>query len=403
MINKTRSFRYEIIIITLLSALCTILVEGGSFLLYQFIRRILMDGQKPHQEPGKVPPVEGGGIPQKFDMVVKEPDGGVRRMAGKSDDMIYICLAAAFIAGVLLFLCFFLLFTKKISESLKEIRSGIQEISVGNFESRITVKGNNEFAMIAEQVNHMTEQIQAILKEERQNEEVKNELITNVAHDLRTPLTSIIGYLYLLSNNNSLTAEQKEHYIEIAYNKSKRLEELIEDLFRFTKYNNEQMKLNIQKIDFVQLVEQMGEEFYPSMEQTGLAYHFHSNVKHAYIQADGNLLARAVANLMSNAVKYGKDGKEICVNLTLNQGKLELSIRNYGKVIPKEKLQHIFERFYRVEESRSEETGGSGLGLAIAQKIADMHHGSIHAESSMEGTVFYLLLNLYGENVRNTQ
>lgn len=403
MINKTRSFRYEIIIITLLSALCTILVEGGSFLLYQLIRRILMDGQKPYQEPGKVPPVEGGGIPQKFDMVVKEPDGGVRRMAGKSDDIIYICLAAAFVAGVLLFLCFFLLFTKKISESLKEIRSGIQEISVGNFESRITVKGNNEFAMIAEQVNHMTEQIQAILKEERQNEEVKNELITNVAHDLRTPLTSIIGYLYLLSHNNSLTAEQKEHYIGIAYNKSKRLEELIEDLFRFTKYNNEQMKLNIQKIDFVQLVEQMGEEFYPSMEQTGLAYHFHSNVKHAYIQADGNLLARAVANLMSNAVKYGKDGKEICVNLTLNQGKLELSIRNYGKVIPKEKLQHIFERFYRVEESRSEETGGSGLGLAIAQKIADMHHGSIHAESSMEGTVFYLLLNLYGENVRNTQ
>lgn len=362
-----------------------------------------MDGQKPYQEPGKVPPVEGGGIPQKFDMVVKEPDGGVRRMAGKSDDIIYICLAAAFVAGVLLFLCFFLLFTKKISESLKEIRAGIQEISVGNFESRITVKGNNEFAMIAEQVNHMTEQIQAILKEERQNEEVKNELITNVAHDLRTPLTSIIGYLYLLSHNNSLTAEQKEHYIGIAYNKSKRLEELIEDLFRFTKYNNEQMKLNIQKIDFVQLVEQMGEEFYPSMEQTGLAYHFHSNVKHAYIQADGNLLARAVANLMSNAVKYGKDGKEICVNLTLNQGKLELSIRNYGKVIPKEKLQHIFERFYRVEESRSEETGGSGLGLAIAQKIADMHHGSIHAESSMEGTVFYLLLNLYGENVRNTQ
>lgn len=403
MINRTRSFRYEIIIITLLSALCTILVEGGSFLLYQLIRRILMDGQKPYQEPGKVPPVEGGGIPQKFDMVVKEPDGGVRRMAGKSDDIIYICLVAAFVAGVLLFLCFFLLFTKKISESLKEIRTGIQEISVGNFESRITVKGNNEFAMIAEQVNHMTEQIQAILKEERQNEEVKNELITNVAHDLRTPLTSIIGYLYLLSHNNSLTAEQKEHYIGIAYNKSKRLEELIEDLFRFTKYNNEQMKLNIQKIDFVQLVEQMGEEFYPSMEQTGLAYHFHSNVKHAYIQADGNLLARAVANLMSNAVKYGKDGKEICVNLTLNQGKLELSIRNYGKVIPKEKLQHIFERFYRVEESRSEETGGSGLGLAIAQKIADMHHGSIHAESSMEGTVFYLLLNLYGENVRNTQ
>lgn len=403
MINKTRSFRYEIIIITLLSALCTILVEGGSFLLYQLIRRILMDGQKPYQEPGKVPPVEGGGIPQKFDMVVKEPDGGVRRMAGKSDDIIYICLVAAFVAGVLLFLCFFLLFTKKISESLKEIRTGIQEISVGDFESRITVKGNNEFAMIAEQVNHMTEQIQAILKEERQNEEVKNELITNVAHDLRTPLTSIIGYLYLLSHNNSLTAEQKEHYIGIAYNKSKRLEELIEDLFRFTKYNNEQMKLNIQKIDFVQLVEQMGEEFYPSMEQTGLAYHFHSNVKHAYIQADGNLLARAVANLMSNAVKYGKDGKEICVNLTLNQGKLELSIRNYGKVIPKEKLQHIFERFYRVEESRSEETGGSGLGLAIAQKIADMHHGSIHAESSMEGTVFYLLLNLYGENVRNTQ
>lgn len=403
MINKARSFRYEIIIITLLSFLCTVLTEGGGFLLYRLIRSIVMDGQETPQTPDKVPPGQGGGAPQKIDMLVKDTGGGIRKVAGKSDDMLYIYLAIAFIAGVLLFLCFFLLFTKKISESLKEITSGIQEISVGNFEGEITVKGNDEFALIAEQVNHMTEQIRNILKEERQNEEVKNELITNVTHDLRTPLTSIIGYLYLLSNNKSLTPEQKEHYIGIAYMKSKRLEELIEDLFRFTKYNNEQMKLNVQKIDFFQLIEQIGEEFYPSMEQAGLQYHFHSNVKHAYIQADGNLLARAVANLMSNAVKYGKDGKEISVNLTAEHRKLELSIRNYGKVIPEEKLEHIFERFYRVEESRSEETGGSGLGLAIAQKIANLHHGSIRAESSMEGTIFYLSLNLYEENVRNTQ
>ena len=117
-------------------------------------------------------------------------------------------------------------------------------------------------------------------------------------------------------------------------------------------------------------------------------------MQEAYIVADGNTLARAIGNLVSNAIKYGRDGKLICISLKQEDNKVLVSVLNYGPVIPKEDLNHIFERFYRVENSRSEETGGSGLGLAIAKKIIELHDGTINVRSDFDGTVFEVRLKL---------
>jgi signal transduction histidine kinase len=290
-------------------------------------------------------------------------------------------------AGIILFITYFLLLTKKFVTYIKELSEGINEISLGNLDNRIEIKNEDEFALIADKLNHMADDIKKIMENERRSEYAKNELITSVAHDLRTPLTSIIGYLDLVSTKE-LPQETQKKYFEIAYNKSKRLEKLIEDLFTFTKFNFGEVKANYTQVDMVKLLSQLVDEFYPSFSECGLEYDFVSSNSAVIIKADGDLLARAFANLISNAIKYGREGKKIHINLEKKETSVIINVTNYGEIIPQEDLEQIFRRFYRVESSRSSETGGSGLGLAIAQSVIEMHGGTISAKSDQEGTVF---------------
>ncbi|MHB8130491.1 MAG: sensor histidine kinase [Mobilitalea sp.] len=289
--------------------------------------------------------------------------------------------------GIVLFIAYFLLLTTKFIAYIKAISEGINEISLGNLDNRIEIKNEDEFALLADKLNQMANDIKEIMENERRSEYAKNELITSVAHDLRTPLTSIIGYLDLVSSKD-LSQDTQRKYIGIAYNKSKRLEKLIEDLFTFTKFNFGEVKATYTEVDMVKLLNQLVDEFYPSFAEYHLEYEFTTTNSSAVIKADGDLLARAFANLISNAIKYGKDGKNILINLCKNEVEVVVTITNYGEVIPTEDLKRIFQRFYRVESSRSSETGGSGLGLAIAQSIIEMHGGMISAKSDTEETVF---------------
>jgi signal transduction histidine kinase len=245
---------------------------------------------------------------------------------------------------------------------------------------------------MAENINQMTAQVVVIMDRERETERSKNELITSVAHDLRTPLTSITGYLELLRSNKALDNETKDKYIEIVYNKSKRLENLIYDLFDFTKLNHGKINLKPGTINIVKLLEQLLDEFYPSFQSNSLEYEFETSKKDILIEADGDLIARLFDNLINNAIKYGADGKliKVCINDTVNS--IKVDVINYGKVIPNNELDNIFKKFYRVEQSRSEKTGGTGLGLAIAKNVVDMHNGTIEVTSSLKGTSFSVSL-----------
>lgn len=396
LISKVRSFRSDMILMIFLSVLFTGLTEGliaGA--VYLILR---MTGQ--NISPERIEK-ERKERPDFTDSFVYQGKGGMEepQYFGTQffSTFLIIAFGIALVIGIILFIIYFLLLTRKFSTYLKEIASGVQEISLGNFENRISVKNNSELSMIAENINVMSNSIYLLLCDERENEDVKNELITSVAHDLRTPLTSIIGYLYLVLYKEELSSDKKDHYIRIAYDKSKRLEELIEDLFRYTKYSSEEVKLHREKIDFVRFMDQMVEEFYPSFKAAELNYEFSTDVQEAYIMADGNMLARAVGNLVGNAIKYGKDGKIIKISLKQEEEYVVMSVLNYGAIIPKEALTHIFERFYRVENSRSVETGGSGLGLAIAKQIIEMHRGWIDVRSDYDGTVFEVKLKLYKE------
>ena len=296
--------------------------------------------------------------------------------------------------GIGVFSVSFLLLQSRSMRYISRISSAMREIAEGDLNITLDVEGDDEFADMAENLNNMVEELRQLLDRERESERTKNELITNVAHDLRTPLTSSIGYLELLSGPVKLNEEMQKKYLDITYKKSKRLQKLIEDLFGFTKLNYGKISMKVSKVDIVKLLSQMLEEFYPNFMEKNLAYELQSNVTAKVITADGNLLARLFDNLINNAIKYGSEGKKIIVKVDATDTVVTVSVTNFGYVIPKEELPLLFEKFYRVEQSRSVNTGGTGLGLAIAKNIVDMHGGTIGVTSDLNGTVFTVKLKV---------
>ncbi len=299
------------------------------------------------------------------------------------------------LVGIVIFSVTFMILEEPGIRYLGRISDAVQSISQGNLNTEVDVTGDDEFSAMAANLNKMSSDIRKLMDKEREAERTKNELITNVAHDLRTPLTSIIGYLELLAGNTQIPQEMQHKYIEIAYSKSRRLEKLIEDLFGFTKLNYGKIAMHIGQIEIVKLLEQLLEEAYPNFEEKNLSYDLQSNVPAKIISADGNLLARLFDNLIGNAIKYGADGKRVLVKIHGEEDTVTVSVTNFGRVIPADELPLLFNKFYRVEQSRSATTGGTGLGLAIAKEIVDMHGGTIRVASDLNGTVFTVKLQVH--------
>lgn len=328
------------------------------------------------------------GTEKPIERVVREKSMG---------EMIFPILVYVMV-GILIYTVCFYIMQKRYTRYVQEIAAAMQNISDGNLNVHVEVRGDDELADMALQLNSMVEEIKNLMAQEREAEKTKNDLITNVAHDLRTPLTSIIGYLELLSANQTLSDEKKQQYVEVALKKSQHLQKLIEDLFGFTKMSYGKVVVQMGELDIVKLMEQLLDEFYPVFSAQNLECKYHTNISSLKIRADGTLLARLFDNLINNAVKYGKDGKLIKVDLEGIDDGIIIKITNFGKIIPQAELGMIFDKFYRVEQSRSLDTGGAGLGLAIAKSITELHGGKIQAESSLKGTVFQVWLPISGEN-----
>ena len=247
------------------------------------------------------------------------------------------------ILGIIVFSVLFLLLQKRSLEYIRKLYEAMQNISEGDLNTEVEVIGDDEFSSnMAASLNQMTQDIRSLMDKERESERTKNELITNIAHDLRTPLTSIIGYLELLSVGNSLPPEMEKKYINIAYTKAKRLEKLIEELFGFTKLNCGKISMKVGQVDIIKLLSQLLEEFYPSFMEKNLVYELRSNVSVKVITADGNLLARLFDNLINNAIKYGADGKRIIVDVEAEDTVVTVSVTNFGYVIPEKDLPLLF-------------------------------------------------------------
>lgn len=320
-------------------------------------------------------------------------DLGYENIVLQANDKTMLFLTLLYILiGILIFSFSFALMQHRQVQYMQKLSTAMHKISNGDLTTTVDVEGDNELSQMAMELNQMAEQVRTLMEREREAERTKNDLITNVAHDLRTPLTSIIGYLELLSSNRPLDETMRKKYLSIAYQKSCHLQVLIEDLFGFTSLGYGKITAKMAELDIVNLLEQLLDEFYPIFEQNHLQYNYNTNVASKIIIGDGTLLARLFDNLLNNAVKYGNDGKMINVILTAQEQVVTIQVINFGSIIPANELNTIFEKFYRMEQSRSTQTGGTGLGLAIAKNIVDVHSGTITAESSLNGTIFKVVL-----------
>ncbi len=289
----------------------------------------------------------------------------------------------------------FHLLTRRKIKYIKEITTGIQEISKGNLDFKVAERGNDEFKILAKNINKMSVELKNKIEDERRAEQTKNELITNVSHDLKTPLTTIIGYLTLVKDKNYDGEVTMNDYIERAYLKSLRLKKLIEDLFEFTKITNGVIRVNKTTVNIVELIDQLLGEMSILAKQNNLSFEIECSSPEIYVDVDSDLMARTFENILSNSIKYSYKelNSKIFVSIIQNRGKVILSFENQGDTIPTEVLPLLFERFYRVDKSRNSKMSGSGLGLAIAKSIVELHDGTISAESEANRVKINVELN----------
>lgn len=297
------------------------------------------------------------------------------------------------VAAIPVFIASLLYFLKRDKRLLMEnytqrVAENVRLIASGDFNHKVPVEPVGELGEIASNINRFVDQLNTAMAEERKAEQTKNELITNVSHDLRTPLTSITGYLGLIEQDLYRDEVELRYYVTLAYEESERMKQLIQDLFEYTRLRNNEMKIELSKINLVEMLNQMSEQFRLLLEQADIELRMSFAEPQLNIMGDGNKLRRVFENLVTNAIKYGHDGKYIDIVGHKASGVVAIDIINYGEPIPQSALPHIFERFYRVEKSRATDRGGSGLGLAIAKQIVEVHGGAIGATSDPERTVF---------------
>lgn len=275
---------------------------------------------------------------------------------------------------------------------LDHIIGELHYIAQGHLEHRIPFRVNGNQQHVITSVNALVDTITQAMQEERASEKSKDELITNVSHDLRTPLTSIIGYLGLIEDHQYQSEEDIVKYSHIAYDKAKQMKDLVEDLFEYTKVQQHGAPVNLMTVDLGQLLEQVGASFELEADKKGMAINVSCEPTPLSITADPEKLGRLFSNLVANALKYGHGASYIHLTAKQLGEKVVITVADDGEKIPAESVKHLFERFYRVESSRNKATGGTGLGLAIVQSIVELHHGSVTARSDDQETAFVVTL-----------
>ena len=232
----------------------------------------------------------------------------------------------------------------------------------------------------------------------KENEQRRQDLIAFLAHDLKTPLTSVVGYLTLLKDDPGLTHEQRAKFTGIALDKARRLEELLGEFFDISRMDLDSGPEEHSPIQLSMLLEQLADEFYPLFAEKELQCAVEIE-HHLMVLGDPDKLARVFDNVLRNAVSYSIPGGQVYIQAQKADGQAQVTIRNEGLEIPEGELANIFRKFYRLDAARSSRTGGAGLGLAIAKEIVERHGGGIRAESNGRLTSFVITLPLYEEEI----
>lgn len=288
---------------------------------------------------------------------------------------------------IIMFIVFYRALTRVI-RYFNEVNTGLDYL-LEEVDEEITLAPEIEF--IEKKLNNIKSTLIKRDQDAQNAEQRKNDLVVYLAHDIKTPLTSVIGYLSLLDEAPDMPIDQKAKYVKITLDKAFRLEQLINEFFEITRYNLQTILLDKQEINLSYMLLQMADEFYPLLSQTGKTTSVITK-DDLIINGDPDKLARVFNNIMKNAIAYGYDNTEILIETSIQGSNVLISFTNQGKTIPPHKLETIFDKFYRLDDARSTNTGGSGLGLAIAKSIITSHGGTIQVESHSENTVFKVLL-----------
>lgn len=295
---------------------------------------------------------------------------------------------------------FFFLLTRRYLTYFNKISNGIHHLANGNFSHRVEIHSNDEFRDIAQDINLASELLKQAIEKGEFSESSKNQLVVNLAHDLRTPLTSVLGYLDLILNDENLTEEQVKHFLTIAFTKSQRLESLIDELFEITRMNYGMLPIEQKYINLSDLLHQLKEELYPVFTKNNLTARMNLP-PYLPIIGDGELLARVFENLLMNATRYGYDGQFVDINGFIESEEVVVQVVNYGDRIPPEDLPHLFDMLYTGDKARTQNKNSAGLGLFIAKNIVEQHNGSITVESNVTQTVFEVRLPKGSQTLRN--
>ncbi len=265
----------------------------------------------------------------------------------------------------------------------KLINQGVEALLEEDTEIRLP----SELYATEQKLNAVKRTLKQRTLEAQLAEQKKNELVMYLAHDIRTPLTSVIGYLNLLEEAPELPEKQRADYVHISLEKAYRLEKMINEFFEITRYNLQQITLQKERIDLYYMLVQLIDEMTPLLSKRNNRAQLHAD-ENLTVYGDADKLARVFQNVLRNAAVYSFPGTQIEISAEENGGAVEIVFRNEGHTIPEEKLNDIFEKFYRLDEGRNSCTGGSGLGLAIAKEIVTLHGGSITAKSADDKVEF---------------
>lgn len=298
----------------------------------------------------------------------------------------------AFLVGMVFIILLIIAFYFTLSTYtyyLEQIEAGIENILI---ESEEYIELDSVLLPLEQKLNSIKTNIKEQELKNSRNEQRKNDLVVYLAHDLKTPLTSVIAYLSILAEDPELPVDQRAKYANISLDKAIRLGELIDEFFEITRYNLSNIVLEKGEISLDMMIEQIVDEFYLLFEKKGM--HCELSIEDdIYLMGDPDRLARVFDNIIRNAISYSYDKTPIHISARrLGEKYVEIRFKNQGKQIAPHKLSHIFEKFYRLDDARSSKTGGSGLGLAIAKEIVELHQGTIEAESNAQYTEFIVTL-----------
>lgn len=279
------------------------------------------------------------------------------------------------IISILIFvIVFFLLIWRRISY-ISKIESSLRSIATGNLSERVPLRYKNELRELAEDINYMTSKLE-------EEDKKRSEFLTNISHDLRTPLTTILGYINMIKNGKYASKDELNNYVDIMNKRSLYLKNMLDDFFQFSKLSSKDIVLEKQKLELNELVRQIAEEEENEFRQHGLELSLKLPQESIYVDIDCNLFLRAVNNLLSNALKYSKRNTkvEFCISKEKynNEFYAVISVSNIAEeIIEDDEIAIFFERLYKKDLSRQNE--GSGLGLSIVKDISKLHHGFVKA------------------------